>query len=60
MTKSQAATLRRKIHRFVRATEDDSWKGGGDPDCIPEIEKEVKDATGDLRKYIDSLTEPTP
>lgn len=43
--------LRRAIRRLVLAHEADSWKGGGDPDDIPAIERELKAA----RKALNAL-----
>ena len=40
------------IQRYVSAREADSWKSGGDPDAIPEIEKELTESTDQLDKLI--------
>lgn len=37
--------LQRKIHRYVKAAIADSWKGGGDPEDIPDIEQEYQAAS---------------
>jgi len=58
--KSQAAALRKRIKRYANAKIDDSWKGGGDPNDIPEIERELRVAKQNLDNYINRLTQGTP
>lgn len=55
ITTVQANALVRRISAYTQASLDDSWKGGGDPDDKPEIELELKRATRELNKYIQSL-----
>jgi hypothetical protein len=44
LTRTQAAKLRRALTTLLRATIDDTWKGGGDPADIPLIESELRSA----------------
>ncbi len=53
----EAAKLKRLIRRFANAQEDKSWAGGGDPDNIPDINAEFKEARKALNDYIRSLTD---
>lgn len=55
LTKAQGAALRRKVDRLVIAARNDEIKGGGDPDDIPEIERELDDAERAVEKYIKTL-----
>lgn len=50
--------LQAAIRRLVRAEINNSWKGGGDPDYIPLIEKELKSAKRSLRNIIDKIPFP--
>lgn len=45
------------IQRYADAQQEDSWKGGGDPDSIPEIELELKTSAANL-EYLVSLIVP--
>lgn len=45
--------LRSAIRRLVRAEVADAWKGGGCPEDIPYIERELKSADKALQKLID-------
>ena len=56
LTKAQAAALDRRVQRLVVAEVDDTWKGGGDPDAIPDIERELKLARADFYRYLNRLT----
>ena len=44
--------VRKAIKRYADAVEADSWKGGGDPKAIPEIETELKASSGFLHVLI--------
>ena len=55
MTDKERDRLVRAIERYARARVDNSWKGGGDPDDIPRIERRLKRASADLNKLIDEL-----
>ncbi len=57
ITKEQAAQLRRMIEAYKFAHEVDSWKGGGDPEDVPAIEKRLKEADARLYQFIKSITE---
>jgi hypothetical protein len=46
--------LRRAINRYARAYCENSWKGGGDPDAIPAIERELRDARKALKRLLDA------
>lgn len=55
LTRKQTDALRRKIERVVAAAVEDSWKGSGDPDNVPEIERELRVAQQNLENYINRL-----
>lgn len=57
LTKHQARKLRELIRRFADAQEADSWKGGGDPDETPAIERELAEAWDQLSRYIRKLVQ---
>jgi hypothetical protein len=44
--------LREAVKRLVKAEIDDSWKGGGDPDDIPGIERELELARGNYKRRL--------
>lgn len=44
MTKSDVPMLWAAIQRYAQACVADSWKGGGDPADIPDIEDELSNA----------------
>lgn len=43
------------VNRFERAVVSNSWKGGGNPNIIPAIEEEYKEAKRELFKMIEVL-----
>jgi len=47
--------LRRRLKRYVEAAIAESWKGGGDPDNIPEINAELRFASASLKEVISEL-----
>lgn len=59
ITRSQAKKLLQLIARYRDAEIDDSWKGGGDPAHIPDIEDELRESKEALEKYIHKLQLPT-
>lgn len=58
ITPRQAHKLERLIQLVVDAEVANSWKGGGDPADIPEIEAALTIARMRLKKLITELTEP--
>ena len=56
MSEADAKKLRRLIRIYVQWCDADSWKGGGDPDSIPEIERGLRKAKKNLFGFIRSLT----
>jgi len=48
-------TLEELCQRLADAQQEDSWKGGGDPDAIPIIEAELELAKLKLRTHIDKM-----
>lgn len=52
MTRTQILELKRRIKRLIDAEVADSWKGGGDPDDWPEIEKELRAARKSLNQFL--------
>lgn len=44
--------LMRRVERLIGAEIADSWKGGGDPDDIPEIERELRLARRELERFL--------
>lgn len=57
MTPKDARKLKRLIQAYADRQEEDSWKGGGDPESIPEIEEDLKTAKKTLFDFIKELTE---
>ena len=58
--KKQKFKLMRAVRRLVDAELNDSWKGGGDPADIPDVEKELVLAKLAYRSVIaEVFTEPT-
>lgn len=57
LTQERARRLRSLIIAFANASIVDSWKGGGDPDDIPQVEQDLKDAENRLEKYIKGLVD---
>lgn len=49
--------LRDALERYVRACDADSWKGGGDPESYPEIEKELKESKQLLTNKLHALVD---
>lgn len=47
-----AHALMRKVDVLIHRAIQDSWKGGGDPADIPEIEKALSDARKDVMNYL--------
>jgi hypothetical protein len=43
------------VRRLVKAEVADSWKGGGDPADVPEIEAELKSARRALRNLLERI-----
>ena len=52
--------LTHAISRYAQATVDSSWKGGGDPADIPEIEAAFEISRLKLLRVLDSITEQEP
>ena len=46
------ARIQKVIDRLIKAEIEDSWKGGGDPEDIPEIEKELRRARASFEKLL--------
>jgi hypothetical protein len=46
------AKLRAGVEDYAEAFRDDSWKGGGDPTDIPEIENRLREARLKLTELI--------
>ena len=57
ITELEAANIKRAIRRLIRAEVDDSWKGGGDPIYIPDIEKELRSARASLSNLLSTKTQ---
>ncbi len=55
ITKNQANHLKTLIRQLVQAELADSWKGGGDPDDVPDIEKELIKCKRQIKQYIEHL-----
>lgn len=56
MTLSERNLLTRAINRYTRACIDYSWRYGGNPDDVPAIEQERKNARKALKRVLDELT----
>lgn len=59
MTPGQRRRLVTLLHKYAQAIVNDSWKGGGDPADIPEIEAELINAKRNLDHYLDILEKRT-
>ena len=44
--------VRQAIKRYASDVAEDSWKGGGDPEEIPSIEKELKESKNNIEMLI--------
>lgn len=59
MDLKQRNRIVRAINKYVRAFDADSWKGGGDPDDIPNIERRLARTKIALKRALDAaMTEP--
>lgn len=57
ITKAEADAIKRAVRRLVRAAVDDSWKGGGDPLFIPDIEHEYRSAKAKFASLMSPKTQ---
>lgn len=55
MTLSERNRLTRAINRYTGACINYSWRYGGDPDDVPDIEKARKKARLALKRVLDEL-----
>lgn len=55
MTFNDRKRLLRAITNYVNASINESWKGGGDPADIPEIDERLKIRKEQMMKVIDSI-----
>jgi hypothetical protein len=60
ITKAQRNRLEEAIRRHVKAQVEHSWRGGKDPNDVPAIDEEARDAKRRLNKVLDGLTESEP
>lgn len=60
LTPAQMKAARKAMKRLIAAEIADSWKGGGDPEHIPGVERELREARKELSQLFFSREEGTP